>query len=149
MAIAARSAQTIWQGTLGSGTGAIRAEATGSALGELPVSWAARTGDEAGQTNPEELCAAAHSSCFAMALALMLGERGARPERLEVRCTVTLDEVDGVPTIVSSGLEVEGTIPGMDSDGFSAAIADAEALCPVSRLFAGAAITVDARLAAG
>ena len=81
-----------------------------------------------------------------MALTLCLGERDLQPERLTVSSTVTLDEVDGKPTIVSSALVVRGRVPGLDADGFQAAVDQAAALCPISRLFAGAAITVSSDL---
>jgi osmotically inducible protein OsmC len=100
MAIAVRRAQTTWGGPLDSGTGTIRMSS--GAAGELPVTWAARTGRADGKTSPEELAAAAHSACYAMALALRLGEHKAAPERLAITATVTLDEDGGVPTIVSS-----------------------------------------------
>ena len=144
MAIAERSAQTIWQGTLASGAGAIR-PASG-ALGDVPVTWASRTADPAGKTSPEELAAAAHSSCFAMALALRLGEHNTTAERLAVSATVTLDDMDGTPTIVSSELRVRGQVPGLDARGFQEIVDEAAALCPVSRLFAGAKISVSAAL---
>ena len=83
MAIAERTAETTWEGPLASGSGTIR-PASG-ALGELAVTWASRTEQPGGKTSPEELAAAAHSSCFAMALALRLGERKAVPQRLSTR----------------------------------------------------------------
>lgn len=144
MAIAERTAETTWEGPLANGSGTIR-PATG-ALGELPVTWASRTEYPGGKTSPEELAAAAHSSCFAMALALRLGEHNAVAERLAVTATVTLDEVDGTPTIVSSDLRVGGRVPGLDARGFQEAVDEAAALCPVSRLFAGAKISVTAAL---
>jgi osmotically inducible protein OsmC len=144
MAIAVRTAETTWHGSLASGTGTIR-QASG-AVGELPVTWASRTEEPGGKTSPEELAAAAHSSCFAMALALRLGERNAAAERLTVTATVTLDDVDGTPTIVSSALQVRGQVPGLDAAGFQQAVDEAAALCPVSRLFAGAKISVTAAL---
>jgi lipoyl-dependent peroxiredoxin len=70
------------------------------ALGELPVTWASRIAEPGGKASPEELATATHSSCFAMALALRLGQHGATAERLTVTASVTLDEVDGMPTIV-------------------------------------------------
>jgi osmotically inducible protein OsmC len=144
MVIAERTAETTWEGPLASGGGTIR-PASG-ALGELPVTWASRTGQPGGKTSPEELAAAAHSSCFAMALALRLGERKAAAQRLTVAATVTLDEVDGTPTIISSRLRVRGRVPGLDVSGFQEAVSEAAALCPVSRLFAGAKISVTATL---
>lgn len=144
MPIAVRSAETIWEGTLAGGHGILTAD-TGALDGQ-EVTWAARTERPDGKTSPEELCAAAHSSCFSMALALKLSEGGTRPERLNVRAAVTLDEVDGAPTIVSSTLEINARIPGLDDDGFQAAVTQAAELCPVSRLFAGAEVTVNTRL---
>lgn len=144
MSIAVRSAQTTWEGSLASGTG--RIEGGSGAISGLDVTWASRTEQPGGKTSPEELAAAAHSSCFAMALSLTLGERKTPPQRLRVESTVTLDEVDGVPTIVSSALRVQGQVDGVDDAGFADAVDAAAALCPVSRLFAGASITVDATL---
>ena len=98
-------------------------------------------------TSPEELAAAAHSSCFSMALALRLGEHDATPQRLEVTATVSLADVDGRPTVVSSALRVVGQVVGSRRlMTFSAIVDEAAALCPISRLFAGAEITVDAYL---
>ena len=144
MAMAARTAVTTWESSLASGSGTIRLAS--GALGEIPVTWATRTGPPGGQTSPEELAAAAHSSCFAMALALRLGEHQAVPAQLTVTATVTLDEADGVPTIVTSSLQVRAQVPGLDESSFQTAVDEAAALCPVSRLFAGAKISVDAAL---
>ncbi|MEZ5077551.1 MAG: OsmC family peroxiredoxin [Solirubrobacterales bacterium] len=144
MAIATRSADTTWIGTLAGGRGKI---APGSAaFADLDVTWASRTESPDGKSSPEELCAAAHSSCFAMALALKLGEVGSPPEELQVRATVTLAEVDGLPTIVTSEVDVAGRVEGLDGPGFEEIVAAAAALCPVSRLFAGADVTVKSRL---
>lgn len=147
MAIAVRTAQTTWEGPLASGTGTIRLGS--GAAGELAVTWASRTERADGKTSPEELAAAAHSACYAMALALRLGEHKAVPEQLAISATVTLDEADGLPTIVSSHLNVTARIPGLDPADFDAVIGEASALCPVSRLFVGAEITVDAVLETG
>ena len=144
MAIATRTAETTWEGPLASGGGQIRL-GTG-AVGTLPVTWASRTETPDGKTSPEELAAAAHSSCYAMALALRLGERTTAPQRLSISATVTLDEVNGAPTIVSSQIRVGARVPGLDETGFQAAVNEASELCPVSRLFAGAKITVEAAL---
>ena len=146
MAIATRAASTTWTGSLASGHGMV---SPGSgAFSDLDVTWASRTASPDGKSSPEELCAAAHSSCFAMALALKLGEAKSPPGQLRVRATVTLEEVDGLPTIVRSELEVEGRVEGIDSAAFDAVVGEAAALCPVSRLFAGAAVTVESRLLA-
>jgi osmotically inducible protein OsmC len=144
VAIAERTAQTTWEGSLAKGSGAIRPDS--GAVDALPVTWASRTEAPGGKTSPEELAAAAHSSCFAMALSLCLGERKLEATRLTVSSTVTLDEVDGKPTVVSSALTVHGQVPGTDAAGFQAAVDEAAALCPISRLFAGTKITVDATL---
>ena len=113
MTIAVRTAETIWARPLASGSGTTR-PATG-ALGELPVTGASRTAEPGGKTSPEELAAAAHFSCFAMALALRLGGRKTAAELPSVTAAVTLDEVDGRPTIVSSDLQVRGRVPGLDA----------------------------------
>lgn len=144
MSIAQRTASTTWEGPLASGSGTI--DAGSGALSGLSVTWAARTEAPGGKTSPEELAAAAHSSCFAMALSLKLGERHTPAQRLDVQAEVTLDEVDGVPTIVSSALTVRGQVDGIDAQQFQQTVDEAAALCPVSRLFAGAKITVDATL---
>jgi osmotically inducible protein OsmC len=144
MSIATRTARTTWVDSLAAGSGTVRPDS--GAFDALDVTWAARTEAPGGKTSPEELCAAAHSSCFSMALALKLGEAKAPPEELRVAASVVLDEVDGTPTIVSSTLEVEARVEGIDAEAFDAAVAAAAELCPVSRLFAGAEIAVDARL---
>jgi osmotically inducible protein OsmC len=144
MAIAERTATTTWAGGLARGHGTIRPDS--AAFEELPVTWAARTEAPEGMTSPEELAAAAHSSCFAMALTLCLGERDVQPEELTVSSTVILDEVNGRPTIVSSALVVHGRVPGLDADGLQTAVDEAAALCPISRLLAGATIMVSSDL---
>lgn len=142
MAIATRRAETSWEGTLAGGRGAVRGDS--GAIDALPVTWAARTQAPEGKTSPEELVAAAHSSCFAMALALRLGEHKLRAQGMRVAATVTLDEVDGVPTIVSSALQVVADVDGVDDEGLQTVVREATALCPVSRLLAGAQVTVHA-----
>lgn len=144
MTIAERRASTTWEGSLARGDGAVQPDS--GAFDPLPVTWAARTEAPGGKTSPEELAAAAHSACFAMALSLRLGERQAEPQQINVTSTVTLDEVDGKPTVVSSALTIRATVAGIDVDGFQVAVDEAAALCPISRLFAGAKITVDATL---
>ena len=145
MSIATRSAKTTWTDTLAAGHGVI--ESASGGIDPTEVTWASRIEDPQGRTSPEELCAAAHSSCFAMALGLKLAEAGVVPQTLEVEAKVTLDERDEVPTIVSSAITVKARIEGVEPDRFSAVVDEAAKLCPVSRLFAGAEITVDAALA--
>ena len=142
MSIAERTAQTVWTGALATGGGILTG--TSGALDGQAVTWASRTEQPGGKTSPEELAAAAHSSCFSMALALTLGQHKLTPTTLTVAATVTLAEVDGVPTIVSSALTVKGDVPGTDAAGFQGLVDEAAKLCPISRLFAGAAITVTA-----
>jgi osmotically inducible protein OsmC len=144
MAIAERSAETTWEGTLAAGGGSISGDS--GALDGLDVTWAARTQAPEGKTSPEELAAAAHSSCFAMALSLRLGENHVRAERLRVGATVTLDERDGVPTIVSSAVRVTVQAADLDDARLQEIVQEAATLCPVSRLFAGAEISVRAEL---
>ncbi|WP_343603136.1 OsmC family peroxiredoxin [Mycobacterium sp.] len=145
MSIADRTTLTTWKGALASGRGTLSNTSSG-ALDRQQVTWAARTEQPGGKTSPEELAAAAHSSCFAMALALKLGENNTPPQQLRVESTVTLDAVDGLPTITTSKLTVRAQVPGLDSESFAAVVDQAAELCPVSRLFAGAEISVDAQL---
>jgi osmotically inducible protein OsmC len=142
--IAERSARTIWNGSLATGGGSVTSGS--GAIDGLPVTWASRIHEPDGKTSPEELAAAAHASCFSMALALRLGEHGVPPQRLDVTATVSLDEVDGRPTVVSSILRVAAKITDLDRDTFDSIVEEAVELCPISRLFAGAAISVDAAL---
>jgi len=147
MPIAERSAQTTWKGSLAKGEGTL---ASGSgALGELPVTWASRTERSDGQTSPEELIAAAHASCFSMALSHELTQGGNEPEQLDVTAVVTLDRVGDAPTVTRSALTVTGRVPGIDAAAFEAAAQSAGKGCPISRLLTGgsAEITVEATLA--
>ncbi len=145
MPIADRTARTTWEGSLAQGAGQISPDS--KAFDPLAVTWAARTEQPGGKTSPEELLAAAHSSCFAMALNLVLAEKKIPADSTTVSATVTLDEVDGKPTITTSAITVRATVPGADEAAFKSAVDDAAALCPVSRLFAGAEISVEASLA--
>lgn len=146
MSIAVRSAEAVWNGSLANGHGTL--SAVSGALDGQRVTWASRTERAGGMTSPEELCAAAHAACYSMALALKLGEAGHRPEMLWATAVVTLDEVEGTPTIVSSVLEVEARVPGIKEGTFHGIVDEAARLCPVARLFAGAEVVVSARLEA-
>ena len=98
--------------------------------------------------NPEQLIAAAHASCFSMALSAALAEAGTPVEVVKTDATVTLRMVDGAPTIASIALRTVGTVPGLDQEGFEQAAAGAKANCPVSRALAAVPeITVEATLA--
>ena len=144
MANAERTATTVWEGDLAHGNGTT--SLASGATGDLPVTWASRTERSNGKTSPEELIAAAHSSCFSMALSNGLAEGGTTAERLDVSATVTLD-TDEV-RIVSSHITVRGVVPGLDAEGFAQAAQGAAANCPVSVALKGALeITVDAQLA--
>ena len=146
MSMADRTASTVWEGNLpkGKGTISLKSEATQ----DLEVTWASRSEKRSeGKTSPEELIAAAHSSCYSMALSNALSEGGHEPERLEVSSTVSFDMVDGAPTVTESKLTVRGKVPGIDEDDFLAAARDAEQNCPVSRAIKGnVEISLDAKL---
>jgi len=135
MPIATREAQIVWEGALASGTGTVSSGST--ALGALPVTWASRTERPDGKSSPEELIAAAHASCFAMALALVLGENRTPPERLEVSAACTLDEVDGAPKVTTSELSVRARVPGIEPEAFEQQVERAGQLCPVSNALRG------------
>jgi osmotically inducible protein OsmC len=140
------TASTSWDGNLarGSGTTSLASGATTP----LNVSWGARAERTAGATSPEELIAAAHASCYAMAFSHALDEAGATPEHLDVSVTVTFEVVDGAPTITRSALTVRGSASGIDAAGFAEAAEGAKAGCPVSRALQGnVEITLDAALA--
>ncbi len=145
MAMAERTANCAWDGDLPHGSGNVTGAS--GALGELPVTWASRTERSDGKTSPEELIAAAHASCYSMALSHGLGEAGTPPEHLDVSAKVTLDLVNGAPTVTRSELTVTGRVPGVDQAAFEQAAFDAGRNCPVSRALAGLEITVDANLA--
>ena len=102
-----------------------------------PVTWAARTEASDGTTSPEELIAAAHASCFAMALSLVLGQANATPEQLVVRAVCTLDEVAGAPRITRSSLEVHARGSELAEAVFADAVDEASRLCPVSNALTG------------
>lgn len=145
MAIADRSVTTTWEGPLDSGTGTFRDSSSG-VLDDQQVTWASRTEAAGGKSSPEELAAAAHSACFSMALAGALGKNKTPPTRLDVASTVTLEEVDGAPTVTTSAITVRATVEGIDKETFQKVAADTGQECPISRLFAGATIAVDATL---
>jgi lipoyl-dependent peroxiredoxin len=143
--MAIKHAEVTWKGGLEDGTGTIESIGSG-ATGAMNVSWPARTGDESGMTSPEELIAAAHASCFSMALSNVLDKAGAPPEELSVSASVTFVPGTG---ITSSMLEVTGRAPGISEADFAKAAEEAKDNCPVSKALAGnVEIDVSARLAA-
>lgn len=129
---ATRQARAKWNGDLAKGSGEVSAVTSGKFNG-LGVSWGARTESPQGKTSPEELLAAAHASCFAMALSGGLAKNGTPPETLEVTSTVTFDKVGENWTVVSSQLEVTGVVPGIDEAAFAKAAEGAKDGCPISR----------------
>jgi osmotically inducible protein OsmC len=138
-----RSATTVWEGNLARGTGSI--DAVSGAFAALGYSLATRVGAPEGKTSPEELLAAAHAGCFTMSLAGELTKAGTPPGRLDVRCTIVMDEVEGQGhQIVGSVVEVGATVDGADDAALDAAIEQADAECPFSALLkrAGAEVTI-------
>ncbi|MBB3082045.1 OsmC family peroxiredoxin [Geodermatophilus sabuli] len=141
-----RTARTAWDGTLQEGSGQV--ELSSSGAGTFDVSFPTRTADDAGgTTSPEELIAAAHSSCFSMALSYEIDRAGGTPRSLEVSADVTLGQEDGAPTITTITLTVRGEVEGLDARGFEQAAQAAKPGCAVSRALAGVDdITLDATL---
>src|SRR2546423_15246174 len=139
-----RRADVTWKGSLAEGSGTIT-KTTSGAIGEQAVSWVARSEDSTnGKTSPEELIAAAHASCFSMALSSGLAKAGTPPDELDTSATVTFQPGEGITKIA---LTVEGQVPGMDADAFQEAAQTAKENCPVSKALAGVPeITLDARL---
>ena len=143
---AVRRARVSWQGNLSTGSGKLDALTSG-AFKSLPVTWASRSEQPDGRTSPEELLAAAHASCFSMALSGSLARAGNPPQRLEVTSQVTFDQIDGNWTVVSSKLTVVGHVPGLDQAKFAEIAAGAKDGCPISRAIAGnVALSVEATL---
>jgi osmotically inducible protein OsmC len=133
---ATRTSTVTWTGSLAEGSGTVSAGSS-ELFTDLPVSWAARTEAPQGQTSPEELLAAAHASCFSMALSAGLGRAGTPPEHLHVSATVTFDKVGDAWTVTASQIDVVGVVHGIDDSGFDAAARDAGQNCPISRALAG------------
>ena len=139
-----RTASAVWQGSLKTGKGSLTAP--GGALQNTEYSFGARFESGAG-TNPEELIAAAHAGCFAMALSAMLGEAGFTPDRLDVTAEVSLDNVPPAGwTVTTSHLVLKAKVPGLAAAKFEEITAKAKAGCPISRLL-NAKVTLAATLA--
>lgn len=137
-----RIARAHWSGGLKDGKGSITSQS--GVLKDTQYSFNTRFENGIG-TNPEELIAAAHAGCFSMALSAELGKAGLTPESIDTTCTVTLDSVDGKPTITQSHLDVSVRIPGADEGKFNEAAQSAEKGCPVSRVL-NAKISMSAKL---
>jgi osmotically inducible protein OsmC len=141
-----RTARTAWNGSLEEGSGQV--ELTSSKLATFDVSFPKRAADEAGGfTSPEELIAAAHSSCYAMQFSALLGAEGGTVEALDVKADVSLgpDSAGGFK-LTGITLTVRGEVSGVDADQFAKAAAEAKATCPVSKALTGVEITLDAQL---
>ena len=142
--MATRKAQARWQGSVNEGKGQVD---FGNGAFKAPYSFASRFENDAG-TNPEELLGAAHASCFAMALSLMLGKAGLKPEYVDATAHVTVSPQDGGFKITKSHLVCEAKVSGIDNAAFMQHANAAKAGCPVSQALAGTEITLDAKLAA-
>jgi len=136
-----RSATTTWHGSLLEGSG--RVELQSSGLGGFDVTWASRAEDPNGRTSPEELIAAAHSTCYSMALSHGLAGAGTPPEKVDTKADVTFQPGEGITGI---HLTVRASIPGISAEDFAAAAEDAKKNCPVSQALTGTTITLDATL---
>jgi len=136
-----RTANAHWEGSLFEGAGKVSLDSSG--LGEFDVTWASRAEEPDGRTSPEELIAAAHASCFNMALSNGLAGAGSPPEALDTKA-----EVDFVPGtgITEVRITVRGKVPGMSAEDFAEAAESAKVNCPVSQALTGTAITLDAAL---
>lgn len=137
-----RSATTNWKGSLQDGGGQVTLESSG--IGTYDVSWPARAEEPNGKTSPEELIAAAHSSCFSMALSGALGKAGNPPQSLQTTAEVDFQPGKGITEI---RLRVVGMVDGLSEEDFRAAAEDAKKNCPVSQALTGVpSMTVDASL---
>lgn len=139
-----RKAKAVWRGTGRAGNGNLSTDS--GVLAETPYSFRTRFENEKG-TNPEELIAAAHAGCFSMALSGQLGAAGLTADSINTTATVTLEKVADGFAITKVHLDVKAKIPNADKAKFETAANNAKAGCPVSKLFKGAEITMDASLA--
>jgi lipoyl-dependent peroxiredoxin len=129
---AERRAEANWQGDLPRGKGTIQFGS--GAVGTLPITWASRTERSDGRTSPEELIAAAHAGCYAMAFSNALATAGTPAEQLTINAVCTLEEVEGAPKITTMNLSVRGKVPGLDQAKFEELARTAEQGCPVSNV---------------
>ncbi len=135
-------ATTVWNGSLAEGSGKVSLDS--SKIGTFDVNWKARSEGSTSTTTPEELIAAAHASCFCMALSHALTENGTPPEKLQATASVTFQPGTG---ITGSHINLNATIPGIDDADFQRIAAEAKAGCPVSQALSGIDITLEATLA--
>lgn len=136
-----RTANAHWEGSLIEGAGRVSLDSSG--LGTYDVTWPARSEAPNGKTSPEELIAAAHSTCYSMALSHGLAQAGTPPRVVDTKADVTFQPGEGITGI---HLTVRADIPGLDADTFAKAAQTAKENCPVSKALAGTTITLDAAL---
>lgn len=136
-----RRAAAHWEGSLMDGAGTVRLESSGT--GTFDVSWPARAESPDGKTSPEELIAAAHSTCFSMALSNGLAKAGNPPASVDTTADVTFQPGTGITGIA---LTTRASVPGMSAADFAAAAEDAKQNCPVSQALSAVPITLDAAL---
>ena len=137
-----RTAAAHWEGSLMEGSGQVELQSSG--IGTYPVSWPSRAEAANGKTSPEELIAAAHSTCFSMALSHGLAQAGTPPTTIDTTADVTFQPGTGITGI---HLTVVGAVDGISAEDFAAAAEDAKKNCPVSQALTGTTITLDASLA--
>ena len=142
--MAVRESSAEWKGSLKAGTGQMQ---IGGAAGKKEYSFSSRFESGAG-SNPEELLGAAHAGCFSMALAGVLGKAGFEPESIATTAKVHIEKGDAGFSITRIELDTRAKVPGIDADTFQKSAEDAKTNCPVSQLFKGAEITLNARLEA-
>lgn len=135
-------ASTVWRGSLAEGAGEVTFAS--SQIGSFPVNWKARSEGSQNTTTPEELIAAAHASCFSMALSHALSGNGTPPEELNVTASVTFIPGTGIS---GSHLNLNATVPGLSAEDFQRLAEEAKSGCPVSQALAGVEITLEATLA--
>ncbi|WP_037885843.1 OsmC family protein [Streptomyces viridochromogenes] len=137
-----RSAHTVWEGNLFQGNGVVSFDSSGS-IAQQPVTWASRAEDANGRTSPEELIAAAHSSCYSMAFSNILDKAGTPPTKLLTSADVTFQPGEGITGV---HITVEGTVPGISEEDFLVKAEDAKVNCPVSQALKAVPITLSAKL---
>ena len=137
-----RTASAHWEGSLMEGAGKVTLDS--SKLGTYDVTWPSRAEAPDGRTSPEELIAAAHSTCYSMALANGLAQAGNAPDSLDTKAEVTFQAGKGITGI---HLSVRASVPGMSADDFAKQAQGAKENCPVSQTLTGTTITLDAELA--
>jgi osmotically inducible protein OsmC len=139
---ATRTANAHWEGSLKEGKGTVSLDSSG--VGLYDVSWPARTEEPNGVTSPEELIAAAHSTCYSMSLSNVLTKAGHTIETIDTKADVTFQPGEG---ITGSHLTTRASVPGISAEEFATFAEEAKTACPVSAALAGTTITLDAALA--